>query len=68
MSLVGFHRVLITTAILFCVAFGAWQAEGFAEGGSWLSLGLALAFGASGLGLLIYLLHLNRFLGRGEDG
>lgn len=67
MSLVGFHRVLITTAILFCLAFGAWQAEGFTEGGGWLSLLLAALFGASGIGLLVYLLYLDRFLGRQDE-
>ena len=64
MSIVGFHRVLIATAILFCGVFGVWEALAFARRGGWVDLALAAAFGVAGCGLGFYLAHLNRFLDR----
>ncbi|MCH7530351.1 MAG: hypothetical protein IIB36_01145 [Gemmatimonadetes bacterium] len=64
MSLVHFHRFLITTAIVFCLGYGAWElnaaadrAGGFIQGTVFIVLGLALA---------VYLRHLGRFLGYDE--
>lgn len=66
MSLIGFHRVLISTAILFCLGFaGLTGASYFREGGTG-SLVLAVAFVAAGLLLATYLRYLNRVLGREE--
>lgn len=64
MSLIAFHRVLITTGILFSGGFSAWQIRQFAAGGTVLQLVLGAVFGLAALGLVWYLLHLDRFLGR----
>lgn len=68
MSLIAFHRVLITTGILFSGGFSAWQVQQFAEGGTGLQLVLGAVFGLAALGLLWYLLNLERFLGRSSGG
>lgn len=68
MSLIAFHRVLITAGILFSGGFAAWQIERFADGGGAVALVLGAAFGLAALGLLWYLLHLDRFLGRSTGG
>ena len=64
MSLVSFHRLLIATAIVFCLGYGAWElnaaadgAGGFIQGTVFIVLGLALA---------VYLRQLARFLGYDE--
>ena len=62
-SIIAFHRILISTAIVFCGLFSAWQAASFFREGLWLGLVLGLAFGAAALGLVYYLAHLDRFLG-----
>jgi len=61
---ITFHRVLIGTAILFCLGFAAWAGVTYRAQGGGGSLALAIGFGAAGLGLGYYLRHLNRFLGR----
>ncbi len=63
MSLVPFHRGLITAAVLFCLGYAAWEFVAFTRTGSGGSLALALTFGVLGGGLVYYLLRLNRFLG-----
>lgn len=57
-----FHRVLISTAIIFCGCFALWL--GTRSGNSTGSYVLASAFGLAALGLVYYLRHLNRFLHR----
>ncbi len=64
MSLIGFHKLLIATAILFCALFAVWQGVAFARAGGALSLTLAAAFGLAAAGLTYYLANLRRFLGR----
>ncbi|MFQ5678664.1 MAG: hypothetical protein ACE5HP_04325 [Gemmatimonadota bacterium] len=64
MSLIGFHRVLIGTAILFCLGFGAWAGAAFLDAGATLDLVLAILFGLAAVSLSYYLLRLDRFLGR----
>ena len=60
--MIGFHRFLIGTAILFCALFAAWSLNVFRQGGSALLLVLGLAFSAATLALGYYLRHLDRFL------
>jgi hypothetical protein len=62
--MITFHRVLIGTAILFCVGFAGWSGAAYRAGGGTVPLILAIAFGAGGVALGYYLRHLNRFLGR----
>lgn len=64
MSLVGFHRVLIACAILFCLWVGLRWATAFTRSGASLDLVLAIGFGAAAVGLAWYLARLKRFLGR----
>jgi hypothetical protein len=61
---ITFHRVLIATAILFCLGFAAWAGVTHRATGGGVTLALAIGFGAGGLALAYYLRHLNRFLGR----
>lgn len=68
MSLVGFHRVLIGTAVLFCAFFGVWEAMAYGREGAILDLVLAIAFGLGAVGLATYLALLDRFLGRDVSG
>lgn len=62
MSLIGFHKVLIATGIVFCAVFGGWQLLRFLRDGGTASLiaGMASALAAAGLGT--YLALLERFL------
>ena len=62
--MIAFHRVLIGTAILFCLGFAAWAGMAYRAGGGATPLALAVGFGVAGLTLAYYLRHLNRFLGR----
>ena len=64
MSLIGFHKLLIATAILFCAAFAVWQGTMFARTGAALNIALAAAFALAAAGLTYYLANLRRFLNR----
>jgi len=63
---ITFHRVLIGTAILFCLGFAGWAGVAYRAGGGTGTLALTIGFGAAGLALAYYLRHLNRFLGRSK--
>ncbi len=55
--MIPFHRVLITTGIVFCAGFAMWSL--------WRrETVLGIAFAALGVGLTYYLRHLRRFIGR----
>ncbi|HIA73972.1 MAG TPA: hypothetical protein EYO91_07485 [Gemmatimonadetes bacterium] len=66
MSLIAFHRFLIAAAILFCLGFGLWELLAARDGGGVGALALALIFTLLGIGLIVYLMHLGRFLGYDE--
>ena len=55
--MIPFHRVLITTGIVFCFGFALWSISR----GQWT---LGIGFGALGAALSYYLRHLQRFIGR----
>jgi apolipoprotein N-acyltransferase len=55
--MIPFHRILITTGIVFCAGFAAWS---LLRG----QMALGIGFGVLGLGLTYYLRHLRRFIGR----
>jgi hypothetical protein len=59
-SLIPFHRVLITTGIVFCAGFAVY---------AWLGdqRALAAVFAVLAFALGVYLYNLNRFLGYRED-
>ena len=67
MTLVGFHRVLILTAIAFCLGFSAWELRAYtrlgADGGA---LVLAATFALLGILLAAYLVRLGSILGLKE--
>lgn len=62
--MIPFHRLLITTAIVFCGGFAAWAAWHYRQSGELLMLLTALAFAVAAVALGYYLRHLRRFLGR----
>ena len=64
MGIIGFHRFLITTAILFCLAYSGWEFAAYSDGGGTGKLVIALLFAAFALGLGVYLANLNRILHR----
>jgi hypothetical protein len=66
-SLLPFHRLLIASAIVFCAGFSALQLVVYARGGGTVELVLGVGFAlAAGL-LIVYLLHLRRFLNLPPD-
>lgn len=55
--MIPFHRILITTGIVFCAGFAVWAL--------WRrQLALGIGFAVLGVGLTYYLRHLRRFIGR----
>jgi hypothetical protein len=62
--MIPFHRLLITTAILFCVGFAAWAFVAYRSSGGALQLVLGILFAVAGVALAYYLKNLNRFLHR----
>ena len=62
--MIGFHRLLIGTAIFFCGGLGFWMLSAFWGDGSVMMLVLGIAFGIAALGLSYYLRNLERFLKR----
>ena len=67
MSLIGFHRVLIGTAILFCFSFAGWELLTWWVGRQPGALVLGAVFLALGALLSFYLSKLRRFVGY-QDG
>lgn len=62
--MIHFHRVLISTAILFCLGFAAWTFTEWRTSSSGGELALSIVFLCAGGLLGYYLKHLNRFLHR----
>ena len=55
--MIPFHRILITTGIVFCGGFALWSL--------WRGqMALGIGFAALGVALTYYLRHLRRFIGR----
>lgn len=63
MSLILFHRVLISTAILLGLVLATWAGSSYSRSGDGSDLLLAIASGVTSVVLLIYLRNLRRFLG-----
>lgn len=62
MSLIGFHRFLIASAILFCFGFAGWELYAFSHSGATRELVLGAVFIVLGILLSFYLRRLKRFL------
>ena len=67
MHLIGFHRVLIGTAILFFVGYSGWELAAYLRGRAAASLLLALGSLIAAVLLFLYLRHLRRFLNVSGD-
>jgi hypothetical protein len=63
MSLISFHRFLIGTAIAFCFGFAVWELMTWWVGRAPGALFLGVTFLLLGVGLIVYLSRLRRFLG-----
>lgn len=63
MSIVSFHRILIGTAIAFCVLFSLYEGARFLADGHPVDAVLGVAFASAALALGFYLARLRRFLG-----
>lgn len=62
--MIPFHRVLISTAILFSVGFAGWSGWTYSRIGEFWALASAAGFGLAALALALYLKNLRKFLGR----
>lgn len=62
--MISFHRLLISTAIVFCAGFALWSGWHYRESGGVGTLAVTVAFAAATVALTYYLRHLKRFLGR----
>ncbi len=62
--MIPFHRVLITTAIVFCAGFAAWGWREYQASHTAWALASSIAFAAFAVGFAVYLSQLKRFLGK----
>lgn len=62
--MIGFHRFLISAAIIFCIMIAVWLVTATSGDVGLSRTILAMSFGAAALGLGYYLRNLNRFLHR----
>ncbi len=62
--MIPFHRLLISTAIVFCAVFAIWCGFDYRESRNGGTLAVGIVFAAATAALGYYLRHLNRFLGR----
>ncbi|HEY2807092.1 MAG TPA: hypothetical protein VGI92_14630 [Gemmatimonadales bacterium] len=60
--MINFHRLLITTAIMFCAAFAVWMFRSWQGTHAVLDIAASVIFALLAVGLSIYLANLNRFL------
>lgn len=63
MSLIAFHRFLITAGIIFCFGFAIWELRAWVSNDEAGALVIAMGFVLLGAGLVFYLRRLNRILG-----
>lgn len=65
MGVIGFHRFLISAAILFCLGYGVYELLRYGDGSGGVSaLVIAIVFLSFSAGLGYYLANLRRFLHR----
>lgn len=62
--MINFHRLLISTAIVFCAGFAVWGWREYQRFGHGHDLASAIAFAVFAVALAVYLSQLKRFLGR----
>ena len=61
--MIPFHRLLIGTAIVFCVVFAAWGWHEYQRSHTAWALASTIAFGVFAVLFVVYLKYLKRFLG-----
>jgi hypothetical protein len=66
-GVIGFHRFLISAAILFCLGYAVWEFVQYDRGEGTGALVLAAVFVVLAAGLGYYLANLQRFLHRPSD-
>jgi hypothetical protein len=62
--MIPFHRVLISTAIVFCAGFAVWGWRDYQASHATWSLVSSVAFAVFAVGFAVYLSLLKRFLGK----
>jgi hypothetical protein len=62
--MIPFHRVLISTAIVFCAGFAVWGWREYQHSHTTWALASSIAFALFAVGFAVYLSQLNRFLGK----
>ncbi len=62
--MIAFHKVLISTAIAFCLFFAVWGWREYERSGTAWSLASTVAFAVFAVALAVYLSQLKRFLGK----
>jgi hypothetical protein len=62
--MVAFHRLLITTAIVFCAGFAVWGWREYQATQTTWALASSIAFAVFAVGLAAYLANLRKFLGQ----
>ena len=62
--MIPFHRLLISTAIVFCAGFAVWSGWSYRASRNVGTLAVSLTFVAATAALSYYLRHLRRFLNR----
>jgi hypothetical protein len=60
---IAFHRLLITTAIVFCAGFALWGWREYQAAHTPWALASTVAFAVFAVALAVYLANLKRFLG-----
>jgi hypothetical protein len=61
---IAFHKLLITTAIVFCSFFAVWGWRDYRHTASAWSLASSIAFAVFAVAFAVYLRFLRRFLGK----
>ena len=67
MSLISFHRFLISAAIVFCGGYALWEVQAFNRTNDYNALMLGISFSVICVGFMVYLWKLNSFLGLDAD-
>lgn len=62
--MIPFHRLLISSGIVFCVGFALYSGWDYRQSRSVGALIVAVVFAAAAVALTYYLRNLKRFLGR----
>jgi hypothetical protein len=63
-GIIGFHKFLISVAILFCLGYAGWEFAAYTNGSGAGALVIALIFAALSIALGVYLANLDRILHR----